>query len=145
MTKIAIFGLSANPPTGTYGHQGIVGSLVARKEFAEIWIMPVYKHIYSSKNVLADYEHRLEMCRICFEKESSDETKVKVVDYERRACLHYLNAVQDTSSFRVGTIDVLNFIRSQSDISVENTEFTLILGMDTFSDFAQGKWKAADQ
>lgn len=145
MTKIAIFGLSANPPTGTFGHQGIVRNLVSRGDFNEIWIMPVYKHIFTSKNTLANFEHRLEMCRICFVKESSSFTNVKVVEYEKNACLHYLNSIENSSSFRVGTIDVLNYIRSQNDSDYHDAEFTLILGTDTFRDFAQGKWKASDK
>lgn len=52
-----IAGTSANPPT--MAHRGIVQSLVAQQLFDEIWVLPVYQHIFSDKrNNLADFDDR---------------------------------------------------------------------------------------
>ena len=64
MAKVLLYGLSANPPTGEGGHQGIVAHFA--KEFDELWVMPVYKHIYQTKRELAAFENRVRMCEIAF-------------------------------------------------------------------------------
>jgi nicotinic acid mononucleotide adenylyltransferase len=58
MRRVCLFGLSANPPTGTFGHQGIVAALVAGGTFLEVWVLPVFTHAYASKRALAPFEHR---------------------------------------------------------------------------------------
>ena len=83
--EILIFGLSANPPTGYGGHAGLVKLLADKRRFDEIWILPVYKHIYETKNKkLIDFEHRMELCRLNFEDLSSEKTKVIVKDFEKQ-------------------------------------------------------------
>jgi nicotinic acid mononucleotide adenylyltransferase len=66
-----LFGTSANPPTGSGGHVGIVQALSSMPnttKFDEIRILPVYQHTFSSKrNQLVSYEHRVNMCKIAFE------------------------------------------------------------------------------
>lgn len=32
-----------------------------------MWVLPVYKHIYSSKHNLAPFEDRVRMCQLTFE------------------------------------------------------------------------------
>lgn len=64
MTRILLFGLSANPPTGKGGHYGMMEYF--SKSFDEIWILPVYRHTYSSKRNLASFQDRMEMCRLNF-------------------------------------------------------------------------------
>ena len=64
-TSVALYGLSANPPTGQGGHATIVSHL--RDRFDEVWVLPVYRHIFDSKaNNLAPYEHRKKMCELAF-------------------------------------------------------------------------------
>ena len=56
-TRVCIFGTSANPPTNAGGHAGIVSSLASLrvdnsnsngpKQFDEIRVLPVYKHMFS--------------------------------------------------------------------------------------------------
>ncbi len=105
--NIALFGLSANPPTGyqgynveyyrinlyiyacillcmyvyfiewTYqekclfmnwtGHSGIVRYLENQNLFSEIWILPVYQHMFVAKKGLIPFEHRMAMCKLCME------------------------------------------------------------------------------
>lgn len=64
--RVVLFGLSANPPTGLGGHMGIASyfsSISVRRAFRlglfdEVWILPVYRHAYSSKRHLESYEDR---------------------------------------------------------------------------------------
>jgi nicotinic acid mononucleotide adenylyltransferase len=66
--QICLFGTSANPPTGSSGHVGIVQALSSMQKFDEIRVLPVYQHTFSSKrNQLAAFEHRVNMCKIAFE------------------------------------------------------------------------------
>jgi hypothetical protein len=46
---ICLFGLSADPPTGTGGHVGIVQALVdhTHPRFDEIHVLPVYRHTFA--------------------------------------------------------------------------------------------------
>ena len=86
-TRVCIYGLSANPPTGEGGHATIVSHL--RRMFDEVWVLPVYTHAFESKhNNMAPYEHRKAMCELAFgvahltPKQRRNE-KVKVLDVER--------------------------------------------------------------
>ncbi len=86
-TRVCIYGLSANPPTGEGGHATIVSHL--RRMFDEVWVLPVYTHAFESKhNNMAPYEHRKAMCELAFgvahltAKQRRNE-KVKVLDVER--------------------------------------------------------------
>jgi len=45
--RVCLFGLSADPPTGTGGHVGIVRKLSTLSEFDEIRVLPVYRHTYA--------------------------------------------------------------------------------------------------
>ncbi len=134
--KIGLFGLSANPPTGLHGHQGIVKRLVESGEFEEVWILPVYRHIMKDLTGSAPFEDRYEMCRLCFEPESTNSTRVKVLKLEEEL-FH-----QFPPDVRVGTIDILKHIH---DHYKDVEEITLVLGQDTFRDLALGKWKDFDE
>lgn len=140
--RIAIFGLSANPPTGNKGHVGLVKNLVNSKNFDEIWILPVYKHIFISKSFSTSsvsYEHRFHMAKLCFEGESIKECKVRVLTLERILSDNHLKISETTNQpyVRVGTIDVLTYIK----LLYSFLELNLILGGDTAMDLLSGKWK----
>jgi ATP-binding cassette subfamily B (MDR/TAP) protein 1 len=45
--KVCLFGLSADPPTGTGGHVGIVQKLASLPNFDEIRVLPVYRHTFT--------------------------------------------------------------------------------------------------
>lgn len=45
--NICLFGLSGDPPTGCGGHVGIVNAVQQMNYFDEIWIIPVYRHMYA--------------------------------------------------------------------------------------------------
>ena len=132
--RVAIFGLSANPPTGENGHQGIIRHLVQKGMFDEIWVLPVYHHILKEGVKMASYEDRINMCKLAFEGESSIRTQIKVLELEKEVCLHF---IEKNSQERVGTIDILRHIHSR----FRNIELYLVLGGDTFFDLSIGKWK----
>jgi nicotinic acid mononucleotide adenylyltransferase len=44
--NVCLFGLSGDPPTGRSGHMGIVNAVTEMNFFDEIWIIPVYRHMY---------------------------------------------------------------------------------------------------
>ena len=61
--RIAVLGGAFDPPTK--GHTQIAQILIDRLGFDEVWIIPVYQHIFH-KN-MSDFEHRMSMCLIAFE------------------------------------------------------------------------------
>ena len=85
-TRVCVYGLSANPPTGEGGHATIVAHL--RRMFDEVWVLPVYRHAFESKSNLAPYDHRVRMCELAFGLGNMTEQrrrteKVKVLNIER--------------------------------------------------------------
>ena len=73
--RIGIFGLSATPPTNELGHLGVVRAFV--NLFDELWVVPVYVHPFSSKRKkLEAFEHRLAMCKMCFERHGGGNVRV---------------------------------------------------------------------
>lgn len=141
--RIAIFGLSANPPTGLTGHTGIFKYLKSLQIFDEIWILPVYQHIFNSKRIMEPYEHRINMCNLCVEEINNDidietTTKIRVLTLEKIVNEYHL---QSDENYRVGTIDVLEYVNKK----YENLQINLVLGLDTFNDYSSMKWKQADK
>lgn len=135
MKSVAVFGLSADPPTGRGGHLGILLHLIKTNLFDEIWIVPVYTHAFANKKNLQPFEHRVMMCKLNFERYSTTKTPVVVKELERIVC-----EAQSSSSGRVGTIDLIRHIKAtEPDIRLH-----LVLGADTFSDLTQGKWKESE-
>ena len=137
---IALFGLSANPPTGEEGHIGIVRYLVHCGRFKEVWVLPVYQHMFTAKRKMEAFEHRMEMCKLCFVPESTMFTTVRVMPIEKEA---FEEAAKkeggDGSKVRIGTVDVIRYIREKC--VDESTSIHLVLGADTFKDLVAGKWK----
>lgn len=124
--KVFVFGLSANPPTGWGGHAGIVRFAAAHAD--EVWIVPVYRHAFPEKRQLASYEHRLAMAKLAFEPIDG----AKVIETER----HLSNG---PGTF-VGTIDVMRKLIADNP----DTDFTLLLGGDTYRDLEAGRWKESE-
>lgn len=102
-------------------------------------MLPVYQHIYSNKPNLADYSHRLEMCRLCMEPESHDNCVVRVLALEQFASQFYRSLHGE--SYKVGTIDVLDMIK----LHYPKLEIHLVLGGDTYNDLIHKKWKESDR
>jgi nicotinate (nicotinamide) nucleotide adenylyltransferase len=140
--EVLLFGLSANPPTGMQGHMGVVK--YCRDAYDEVWLLPVYQHIYSSKRQLAPFEHRVEMCRLALEElEREDESgaALRVANEEREMFEQAAAASEDPEKLRLGSIDLVHFLLDK----YRDTSFTMLLGGDTFADLLAGKWKRGDE
>ncbi|KAG1704309.1 hypothetical protein DVH05_006317 [Phytophthora capsici] len=140
--EVLLFGLSANPPTGPTGHMGVVKH--CKPLYDEIWLLPVYQHIYSSKRQLAPFEHRLKMCRLALETlqhENDAGAKLKVVE-EEREMFQFESAKSDApEQLRLGSIDLVHYLLNKHP----DTSFTMLLGGDTYADLLAGKWKRGDE
>ncbi|KAG6611828.1 nicotinate (nicotinamide) nucleotide adenylyltransferase [Phytophthora cinnamomi] len=140
--EVLLFGLSANPPTGAAGHMGVVRH--CRPMFDEVWLLPVYQHIYSSKRQLAPFEHRAEMCRLALaslQRESDAGAALKVVQEEREMFERAAAASGRAEQLRLGSIDLVLYLRAKH----RDTSFTMLLGGDTYADLLAGKWKRGDE
>ncbi|KAL7694624.1 putative nicotinate/nicotinamide nucleotide adenylyltransferase [Plasmopara halstedii] len=140
--EVLLFGLSANPPTGQRGHMGIVQH--CRNLYDEIWLMPVYQHIYSSKRQLAPFEHRVEMCRLALETlraQNDGGAKLKVIEEERNMYEDSVSMSGIPKKLQLGSIDLVHYLRNK----YRNTNFTMLLGGDTYLDLLAGKWKRGDE
>lgn len=96
--------------------------------------MPVYHHIFDSKQALAPFDHRVKMCKIALQDnpEVNRDGKVQVIRIEKE-----VYTLLGTKGGRVGTIDVVEHLLEQ----FEGYSFTLLLGGDTFLDLCGGKWR----
>ena len=129
---VAVFGVSGNPPTGDTGHEGIVKYLVRSRKFDEVWVLPVFRHQFSSKRDLAPFAKRVHLCQIAFESYSSETCKVRVLTVEEDV---------EASVRKHGTIDTIHFLKKYCP----DAHFHLILGSDTYSDIIMGKWKHGER
>jgi len=148
---VAVFGLSADPPTGEGGHAGIVrwcaselsvpvrrdDPASARRGVDEVWVLPVYRHIFRQKTEMTPYEHRLAMARLAFTDLEGTRARVRVLETERD--IHEAAARRGHASVRLGTYDVLRRLMRQAP----ETRFVLVLGADTHADLRAGKWAHA--
>jgi nicotinic acid mononucleotide adenylyltransferase len=101
---VAVFGLSANPPTHACGHGGIVRVVAPlvdevrrascgmsllpahARACCQLWVLPVFQHAFSAKANLAPFEHRLRMCELGLAAAAPAGAVVRVLDTERRVC-----------------------------------------------------------
>jgi nicotinic acid mononucleotide adenylyltransferase len=169
-TRVVLYGLSANPPTGDGGHGSIVQHLA--ELFDEVWILPVYRHVYSAKQNLAPYEHRERMCDLAFtdgadrasplgspEKKGRSGTSrkkksrasrargvVRVLDVERRVVTSAQARARrrglPLESVTVGSHDVLMAVKARR--GNERAHFAWCLGGDAYRDLRLGKWRESD-
>ena len=145
--RVGIFGASLNPPT--WGHVMIVKHFAA--ELDEVWVAPVYRHIYDAKSHLAAFRDRCDMARASFApNHMGGRSNVKVVEAEREAYEAAAAAAAAAAGGgagaavpRVGTVDVLAMLRARHP----DVQFVLILGADTFLDLAAvpSKWKRGEE
>ena len=148
-TRIILFGLSANPPTGLGGHAGLVqwAATEARLDewggagADEVWVLPVYRHAYAAKREMAPFEHRLAMARLAFEHLPGLEQRVRVLDVERRAFeMHQRRSADSESVPALGTVDIVEVLRAE----YPDAEFGLLLGADTCRDLLEGRWRRSE-
>jgi nicotinate-nucleotide adenylyltransferase len=117
-TRVAILGLSANPP-----HKGHIQLaqfvLNTSGQFDEVWLMPNYSSIAGKH--LADSEHRLKMCEIA----AKVDNRIKVFDYEIR------------NKLKGETYYFFKRLKEEKELT-ENFQFAMIIGLDNANTF--DKW-----
>jgi len=131
--KVALFGSSFNPPH--------IGHVTAVKYFAryfdEVWLLPVYRHMYSSKSNLLDYSKRFELTKLAFEGCSN----VHVKNVEKEAFEFFNKSRNNNDVIQVGSIDILEYLIEKYG---DKIEFSWIVGADAYHDICAGKWKRGD-
>ena len=144
--QVLLFGLSANPPTGKGGHLGIVEYF--QSKYDEIWILPVFKHMYASKQGLAPFEDRMAMCKLAFQqfgKVKSHLTprslSITGIDNVHVKTTEKTLVQQAPPDSRVDTYSVVCHFQA----SFPDTAFSLLLGGDTYRDLLAGKWTNGDK
>lgn len=158
---VLLFGSSVNPPTGLSGHGGIVAwgakhqvdiandktPEAAREQVPvdEVWVLPVYRHLFASKSNLLPFPQRFQMAELAFSDLPGLEGRIKVKDTERelveQAVARAQAKGQPLEQVRVGTIDIIRHLEAQHP----ETKFVLALGADTYQDLLEGKWKEGDK
>jgi nicotinate-nucleotide adenylyltransferase len=116
---VAIFGGSFDPPH--IGHETAVIWLMSALNATVVEIVPTFEHCFGKQ--LTDFEHRLEMCRIAFDKYDSifarygkEEQGVFVNDIERKLPKPNI------------TYNLVKAI--QSEVYYEDHEFAVAVGSD---------------
>ena len=156
-----LFGLSANPPTHLGGHAGIVewGATKLKVDVPndedpararenvpidEVWVLPVYKHMFASKSDLLGFDDRHAMARLAFEDLPGLEGRVQVKDTERQVITAAVEEAQKNGdppeSVKIGSIDMIRHLMKEHP----DRQFVLSLGGDTYRDLLAGKWKEGD-
>lgn len=151
--RVAIFGLSANPPTGDGGHRGIIRYLYERGNFDVVFVVPVFQHMYAAKLIeMAPFSDRVAMltanCEDILNKNSSCELVISNIE-EVLCQLRFQSVVEAGSisaktSVRVGTFDLVTYLR-EYHFNTEEYDLHLVLGADTYQDLIRGKWMKSDQ
>ncbi|MBL9018876.1 MAG: nicotinate (nicotinamide) nucleotide adenylyltransferase [Myxococcales bacterium] len=62
MTRVALFGGSFNPPH--VAHELAALYVLETQPVDELWLLPVYQHVFDEKQGLAPYEDRVAMCQL---------------------------------------------------------------------------------
>ncbi|CAH0482691.1 unnamed protein product [Peronospora belbahrii] len=136
--EVLLFGLSANPPTGSKGHMGVVK--YCRPFYDDIWLLPVYQHIYSSKRKLAPFDHRVKMCRLALKTLESPQdhgAELQVMEEEREMYQHMATKTANLQELHLGSIDLVYYLVNK----YPDRRFTMLLGGDTYADLLANKWK----
>jgi nicotinate-nucleotide adenylyltransferase len=118
--KVALFGGSFNPPH--IAHQLICLYLIEYKDFDRIILIPCHSHPFNKD--LADFDHRLEMCKLLVESLGN---KATISTVER-----FLAQQTNNKNYTIDTIK--DFVNRFPDY-----EFTLVIGSDIVNDL--DKWK----
>ena len=171
--NIALFGLSANPVTDRGGHGEIVKALLAMeriktngdddddddKLYDEVWVVPVYRHAFESKNdamlktKMPNFQQRCEMCEKQFSIPGEGKTsvqRVKVRRIELEATEWKRKVTGDADATIVGTFELLDYLRNvyekeKDDFEKRNIEYTFVMGKDAYDDLISGKWIRGDE
>lgn len=147
--RVAVFGSSLNPCTGTGGHQGIVEYF--RDEYDEVWVIPVYRHQFADKNTpeMVSFHHRVEMAKIGLldQEKVPGRAPVKILEIEKDL-VQSAEAVASPREVKIGTHAVLAALQerySDPEIHPSGVEIHFVMGEDTFQDLCTGKWLKGEE
>jgi nicotinic acid mononucleotide adenylyltransferase len=135
--RICLYGISSNPPTGLGGHQGVIRFLAKSGLFDQIWVLPVYKHMYRSKQNMLDFDHRVTMCALSFPGESTPTCAVRVSELEKEV----YEKQQALGTSDGSTVALLQHVRQHD--KKETCSWHIVVGSDVYMDLAAGKWKSS--
>lgn len=135
MSLVALFGTSANPPTGEGGHRSILEWLararlpeVGNRTVDEIWVLPVQRHVFAEKAEMPAFHHRVAMARLAF----GDLLKVRVLPLEAELARRV---------DRPATVDLVEALQQHHP----EFELVLVLGGDTWADLEAGRWRRGQE
>ncbi len=143
MAVVALFGTSANPPTGESGHAGIVRWVLEHPGFEsltgaqveQLCVLPVYRHAFAEKAEMLAFEHRLALAKLAFEQLPGLQGRSSVLALEKEV----VGALHSRGE-SAGTIDVVRRLTSEHP----EHRFALVLGADTYQDLQGGRWKEGE-
>uniref|UniRef100_A0A7S3DQZ2 Nicotinamide-nucleotide adenylyltransferase n=1 Tax=Entomoneis paludosa TaxID=265537 RepID=A0A7S3DQZ2_9STRA len=155
--RVALFGISGDPPTGYGGHVGIAQQLLDHLGDAvdEIRILPVYRHTFVEKQQrLIPYDDRLAMCRLAFgplrkqeqspnqvdDATTTTSTQIVVSNAEYESWKWATQGRQATDVC-VGTAALMDYLHHTEP----HTVFSFCLGADSFCSLLDGKWQETDR
>lgn len=149
--RICLFGTSANPPTGSGGHAGLVQALMNLQKFDEVRVLPVYQHTFASKrNQLLGFDHRVAMCELAVQGLSAlpdatatatkqDESMISEISdgvvntvavvsraeedsFRRMLASSDATTDEEKAALRVGTADLLEMLMEDEDKEQKNND-----------------------
>lgn len=112
--KVAIFGITANPPHA--GHmQAAIGAL---ESVDEVWIVPSVAH--ALKSDVLDYEHRVRLCELVRQDflTTQQQSQIKVVELEL--------VLAKNENDKVYTIDLMRWASEK----FSSVDFVMLFGQD---------------
>lgn len=113
--KIAILGLSANPPH--FGHQAVCFWLRETLNVGKVIVVPVYQHIFEKQ--LESFEHRIKMCQLMIESIKHNNV--------------YVSSMEKVLPIPNTTYDLLDYFKIQYNIPL-----VLVIGSDLLKEIT--KW-----
>lgn len=123
---------------------------VAREKICdEIWIIPVYQHLYPTKQNLLLFEKRKYMLDLVFQNMKCNNCIIRVLPIEKVAHSIINAGISPVDKQKtVGTIDIIRLLYEYYVIPTPvgnygDTQFHLLMGLDTCMDLLNNKWKCS--
>ncbi len=123
---------------------------VAGKEFVdEIWIIPVYQHVFPTKQNLLWFDKRKYMLDLVYQNMKCNNCIIRVLSIEKVVHSVINTDIGHTYNQKtIGNIDVIRLLYEYYGIPTpignnNDTQFYLLMGLDTCMDLLNNKWKSS--